>query len=116
MNILLVNKFFYRRGGAEISFFETAELLKQRGHQVCFFSMQHPRNLATPFDPYFVSRVEFDETSGPLGQLKAAGRLLYSFEARRMLRVLLGNEEPQIAHLNNIHHQISPSIIHELQD
>ena len=44
MKILLVNKYFYRKGGAETYFFALAEGLKSLGHEVAFFSMQHPNN------------------------------------------------------------------------
>ena len=37
MRILLVNKFFYRKGGAETYFFALAEGLKALGHEVSFF-------------------------------------------------------------------------------
>ena len=42
MRILLVNKYFYRKGGAETYFFALAEGLKALGHEVAFFSMRHP--------------------------------------------------------------------------
>lgn len=44
MQILLVNKYFYRKGGAETYFFALAEGLRALGHDVAFFSMQHPNN------------------------------------------------------------------------
>ena len=44
MRILLVNKYFYRKGGAETYFFALAEGLRALGHDVAFFSMQHPNN------------------------------------------------------------------------
>lgn len=44
MRILLVNKYFYRKGGAETYFFALSEGLRALGHDVAFFSMQHPNN------------------------------------------------------------------------
>jgi len=38
-------------------------------------------------------------------------RLLYSFDAARKIDSLLQNEQPDIAHLHNFCHQISPSIL-----
>ena len=43
MRILLVNKYFYRKGGAETYFFALAEGLRALGHEVAFFSMQQDR-------------------------------------------------------------------------
>jgi len=115
MKVLLVNKFFFLRGGSESSFLGTARVLEEKGHEVIFFSMDHPQNIETPFSKYFVSQVDFENSGGFSGKAKAAGRLLYSFEARTKLKVLLEKEKPDIAHLHNIHHQISPSILHLLR-
>lgn len=114
MKILLANKYFFIQGGADNSFFETARLLEKHGHQVAFFSMKHPKNFQTPFEPYFISNVDY-ERPDVKSTLKAAGRLLYSFEARRKIGRLIRKEKPDIAHLNSIYHQISPSILHTLR-
>ena len=115
MKILLVNKFFFLKGGSETSFFGTAHVLKEKGHEVVFLSMDHPLNIESSFSKYFVSQVDFENSGGFSGKVKAAGRVLYSFEARRKLKELLEKEKPDIAHLHNIHHQISPSILQLLK-
>jgi len=61
-----------------------------------------------------MSNVEYDKPSFRQN-VKAAGRLLYSWEARSNIERLLQNQKPDLAHLNNIYHQISPSIIHTLR-
>ena len=55
MRILLVNKYFYRKGGAETYFFALAEGLKELGHEVAFFSMKHPNNEPSRWSKFFVS-------------------------------------------------------------
>lgn len=114
MNILFCNKFFYAKGGAEVSMFETARILEKKGHRIVYFSMRHPSNEPTPFSKYFVSNVDFNGGSWA-GKVKGAGRLLYSFEARRQVRRLLREHAIDIVHLNNIYHQLSPSILHEIE-
>ena len=42
-------------------------------------------------------------------------RILYSFDAKKRLAALLDEHKVDVAHLHNIHHQISPSILHELK-
>jgi len=116
MKILLVNKFFYLRGGAETSLFDTAQLLRGKGHRVLFFSMSHPQNFASPFSRYFVSPVGFDSPATIRQKIKASLRILYSFEARRKLEDLLKEERPDLVHLHNIHHQISPSILRTIKN
>lgn len=111
MKILLINKYYYFKGGAEAVFFETSRVLKANGHKVCFFSMHHPQNLLSPGSRYFVSHVDFIEARSWRHKIKSAGRILYSQEARKKLSALIRGEKPDIAHLHNIHHQISPSIL-----
>jgi glycosyltransferase involved in cell wall biosynthesis len=114
MKILLVNKFFFLKGGAEVSFFNTAELLEKMGHEVIFFSMKHPRNLPSEYEKYFISNIDY-ESNGFKSRLNAALRLLYSFEAKKKIEKLIKEQKPDIAHLHNIHHQISPSILTSLK-
>ena len=116
MRVLLVNKFFYRRGGSETVFFDTAKILEEHGHEVVFFSMNHPENIDSAYSRYFVSHVDFDEVHGFLNALRVTGRVLYSVEAHRKIERLLKNERPDIIHLHNIHHQLSPSILYVLKD
>jgi len=112
MKFLFCNKFFWLKGGAEVSFFETAKLLESKGHKVVFFSMKHSDNFPSPYEKYFISRVDYEGGGSIFSKIKAAGRLLYSFEAKAKIEKLIKEERPDIVHLNNIHHQISPSILH----
>lgn len=115
MKVLLINKFFHPRGGSEAAFFLTARVLERHGHRPIYFSMSHPDNLESPQNKFFVRPVDFEGPAGPLRSLQAAGRVIYSLEARRRLSALLHEERPDIAHLHNIHHQLSPSILHALR-
>ncbi|HEC93677.1 MAG TPA: glycosyltransferase family 1 protein [Candidatus Atribacteria bacterium] len=114
MKILLANKFFYLKGGSEYVFFEQAELLKKRGHKIIFFSMKHPKNFSSKYEEYFINQVDY-EKGGIRTKISASFKLLYSFEAKRKIDELIRNEKPDIAHLHNIYHQISPSILHALK-
>ena len=114
MKILLVNKYFYLKGGAEQVMFDTADILLEKGHEVSFFSMEHPNNKTTEYSNYFVSNVDFNRREIAHAG-KAAMRILYSFEAKQNIDRLIQTFRPDIAHLHNIYHQISPSIIHSLK-
>ena len=115
MRVLLVNKYFYLKGGSETSFFNTAQVLKKNGHSISFFSMDHPENLQSPYAKHFVSNVDYEGASSLPKTFKASLQLLYSREARTKLERLLDEETPDVVHLHNIHHQISPSILHTLK-
>ena len=116
MRILLANKFFYLKGGAETVFFQERHYLKNNGHKVIDFSMQHPGNFPSEYSDYFVSNVDYhgsfkaDKISF-LEKCRIASGFIHNKEAVKKLSALIEREKPQIAHLHNIYHQISPSII-----
>lgn len=110
MRILQVNKYNYIRGGAEKYFIEISRELKELGHQVAIFSMKHPKNIPSDFEKYFVSRISFNE-GGFKNKIIGPFRLLFSFTARRKFRRLVQDFRPDIIHIHNIYHQISPSIL-----
>ncbi|MDP6669491.1 MAG: glycosyltransferase family 4 protein, partial [Candidatus Krumholzibacteria bacterium] len=51
-----------------------------------------------------------------LQMAREALRTIYGLEARRGLELTLDHYRPQIAHLHNIYHQLSPSILRPLKD
>jgi len=110
MRILQVNKFYYPRGGADIYFLDLTRALEAAGHEVAVFSMNHPQNLSTPWSRYFVSQVNFNGGNWK-DKLRIPGRMLYSLEAKRKFARLVRDFRPDIIHLHNIYHQISPSIL-----
>ena len=107
MQILLANKFYYPRGGDCVCTINLEELLKQKGHEVAVFSMQHPENLETPWSKYFPSEVKF---APGLGIIEALRRPFGTREVRTKFTRLLDEFQPDILHLNNIHTQLSPVI------
>ena len=110
MKVLLVNKFNWLKGGADKYFLDLADLLQANNIEVAKFCMKHPNNLPSKYDHYFVSNIDFNKRS--LWQmLRYVGRILYSFEAKRKFAQLLKEFQPDIIHIHNIYHQISPSIL-----
>ncbi len=116
MRILNVNKFFYLRGGSERYFFDLGRLLESRGHEVIPFSMRSDRNVPSTFEEYFVSEIDFRSQPGWLGRIRASVRVLYCLEARRRVRDLIARMNPQVGHLHNFAHQLSPSILGPMKD
>jgi glycosyltransferase involved in cell wall biosynthesis len=110
MRILQVNKFHYPRGGAEKYYLELGKALEEAGHEIAYFSMHHPKNLPSLYSKYFVSRLSFNE-GGLKDKLKTPGRVIYSLEAKRKFKRLLQDFKPDIIHIHNIYHQLSPSIL-----
>ncbi len=113
MRVIFANKYHYLKGGAERYFFELAALLGRHGHEVIPFAMRSRQDLPTDWRRYFVSPVQTEKVSFSLSGLKTAGRVLYSLEAKRKFAALLGRAKPDLVHVHNIYHQISPSILPE---
>lgn len=113
--LLAINNYFYRRGGAESVFLDQIELFVAAGWEVVPFAMQHPANLPSAWSEYFVSEIEYGGTGGPLTKVKQAAKVIYSLEARRKIRALIGRAPPTIAHAHNVYHHISPSIFGALK-
>lgn len=114
VRVLLVNKFFHPRAGAETSFLQTRRLLLDRGHDVIDFAMEHDANLPSPYEAFFAPRRSY-EADGPIAKRAIdAASSMYSPTARRALSKLLDVHRPDVAHLHNIYHQLTLSIIDEL--
>lgn len=105
------------RGGAERAYFDMAEILTEAGHEVAFFSMRHPDNVITPWSRYFVDGVEYgnDNQQNIFQKLWAVKNIWWNNEAQRKLTDLIRDFQPDVAHLHNIYHQLSPSIIWTLK-
>ena len=109
MRILLVNKFYYQRGGDCTAVFSTEKLLKSKGHDVAIFSMQYPENAHTIWEDYFPREVNF-ATSGISGKVSAATRIFHSPEVAKKFKQLISDFKPDVIHLHNIHSYISPLV------
>ena len=101
MKILLVNKFYYRRGGDCIYMLNLEQLLKTHGHEVAVFAMQYPENLPSEWSRYWPSEMT---------AVKALTRPFGDGEVKRKFTQLLDDFRPDVVHLNNIHTQLSPVI------
>lgn len=114
MRILQINKFHYLKDGASRSYFETARLLTEQGHEVAFFSMNHPDNFFTSWRKYFIDQVNYDNVKGWRATLQSSLKIIYNRQAVRNLEKLLKDFRPDVAHLHIIYHQLSPAIIRVL--
>ncbi len=108
MKIVLVNKFWYARGGAEKIALLTKELLEKAGHQVKIFGMNHPDNLFS--NKYFTDFVDY-KNLGLLAKIKFGARVIYNAQAKKNFEKLLSDFAPDVVHFHNIYHQLSCSVI-----
>ncbi|MDG4829007.1 glycosyltransferase [Solwaraspora sp. WMMD1047] len=113
MRVLHVNKFLHRRGGAEGYLLDLAELQRAAGDEVGYFGMAHPDNEPDlPYAGNFPPHVELDPPPpGLRSRLNAAGRMIWSPASRRGLARVIADFRPDVLHLHNIYHQLSPSVL-----
>lgn len=111
MKILLANKFFHLNGGSETVFFQEREFLLAGGHRVIDFSMQDERNIVSPYSDFFINKIDFQQSVSLKNKIRQAISFIHSSEAVSKLEQIIVQEKPDIAHLHNIYHQLTPSII-----
>ena len=105
MKILMIDKFYFIKGGAERYYFELKDVLEARGHQVIPFSMKHPSNFPTEYEPFFVDNIDYDMSSWTKKLAtfpKIAGRMIYSVHAMKQLELLIKKEQPVFTCLTSL--------------
>jgi len=115
MRILFCNKYNYPFSGTEVYLFELMQLLRARGHETTLFSMADPRGEPTAYDRHFVDHIDFKADIGWEKKARLAAHAIYSLKARRKIREMIREFRPDVAHVRNIYHQLSPSILWELK-
>ncbi|NHJ87855.1 MAG: glycosyltransferase family 1 protein, partial [Asgard group archaeon] len=116
MKILLANKFFYLNGGSERVFFQERDFLLGKGHSVVDFSMQDDRNFASPYSDYFVPNIDYHKDGSLSKKISRMGTFIHSNIAVDHVKKLIKDKKPDMAHLHNIYHQMTPSIIPALKN
>ena len=109
MKIILVNKYWYLRGGTERVVFLTKKILEDSGHTVAIFG---PRNAKNDMEnEYFCDAVSYDDAQ-PFGErLRAGVKSIYNTNARDAFDRLVRDFQPDIVHFHNIYHQLSFSLL-----
>ncbi len=110
-NLLSINNYFYRRGGAEVVFLEQNKILEKLAWKVTPFSMKHAKNDTTKWQNHFVNEIEYGADYGWHNKFINAFKIIYSWEAKNKLQSLIDTIEPDAAHEHNIYHHLSPSIL-----
>jgi glycosyltransferase involved in cell wall biosynthesis len=117
MKILQIHKFYSKKkgGGSVTAFFEMIKLLEKNGHKVSVFSMDDPINEKTPYQKYFTENFDLNAKMSLSKKVSLAFKIIYNREAEKKIEQLIVDEKPNIAHLHNIYHYLSPSILRPLK-
>ena len=113
MKILMVNKFLHPKGGAETYVFMLGAHLQSQGHEVQYFGMEHEGRITGNRVNAYTGSMDFHGGS-KLVKLTYPFRIIYSAEARRKIRLVLEDFQPDVVHLNNFNYQLTPSILLEI--
>lgn len=113
MKILMVNKFLYPNGGSETYIFKLGDYLKLKGHEVEYFGMEHEGRIVGNSAESYTSDMDFHSGS-KFSKLTYPLKTIYSSEARKKIRLVLDDFNPDVVHLNNFNYQLTPSIILEI--
>ena len=106
--VLLVNKFYYPRGGDCVVVLNTEALLRENGVDAQVFAMEYPDNLQTYYQDKFASEVSF---AGGLGnKWRAMKRTLGMGDVRSRFEAVLDDFKPDVVHMHNIHSYLSPVV------
>ena len=113
MKILMANKFFFHKGGAEVVMFQERDSLLRAGEEVIDFSMRGERNLASAYEADFVSGKDYESrnAASAISKFSLALSLIHSREAVSKIAALIDKTRPDLMHCHNVYHQITPSII-----
>ena len=116
MKILIVNKYYYFRGGAETSAIKQLDLFEKHNHEVRFFSMKHPNNLEYKYEYYFAPHIDFmDEFNKRTitSKFKVINNIFYSTKTRKSFSRLLDDFKPDVIHVHNFNKHLTISILFE---
>ena len=106
--ILLVNKFYYPRGGDCIVTLNTEAMLRDCGLEADVFAMEYPENLNARYKSLFASEVSFGGGMGNL--LRALKRTMGLGDVKERFEAVLDEFKPDVVHLHNIHSYLSPVV------
>jgi glycosyltransferase involved in cell wall biosynthesis len=116
MRILFCNKYNFPFSGTEVYLFELMRMLREQGHEVALFAMDDPRGPSGAHPTYPAPLVDFKAVAhGWTRSARLAAQAIYSRRARRSIRRAIEEFRPDVAHVRNIYHHLSPSILWELK-
>jgi glycosyltransferase involved in cell wall biosynthesis len=110
MRILHANKYNFIKGGADKYFLDLCDCLEKQGIETVKFCMSHPSNLPDEYSDYFAEQAEYNNAKLS-AYPKLGSRMIWNREAARKFEKLIKATKPDLVHIHNIYHQLSPSIV-----
>ncbi len=117
MKILFIHPYFHIKTGSGKLMFSEAELLRQNGHEVFFFTT----NKSPYYDEdykykkYFSRHIDYKSVSLPVLLAKAI-RPLYNKESMQKLDLMLKKVEPDVVHVHGTGPHLSDTVLKACHD
>ncbi len=112
--LLLINKFYHDigpAGGVGRYLVQEEEDLLKAGWDVIPFAMADEHARPSDWSRYFVKARDYSKPRFGMDAAQDALSLIWNREAARNLDALIRETRPDVAHLHNIYHHLSPSIL-----
>ena len=110
MKILLIDNYHYRRGGAEVVYFNTGDILSSHGHKILYFSQLWDENLGCDYDVYFPKGVDIRRSTA-YQKIIGVRNYVFNTQAAKLLDKLIKDTHPDIAHVHLFWGGLSTSIL-----
>jgi len=107
--VLIVNKFFYNRGGDCVVAMSEEEMLRKHGHATALFTMEYPENTIPGIEYTLAGHRDFSGSTGD--KIKATARALGYGDINTRFKEMLRKFKPDIVHFHNIHSYLSPRLV-----
>ena len=111
MRVLVLNKYLYPKGGAETQMLLVGGRLAQSGHRVRYVGMDAADHAITVPTAGTVPEIDYRRLERWTQRIASALGGIYSPTAYRVVARAVRRERPHVAHLHNIYHQLSPSVL-----
>ena len=89
------------------------EQLEKMGHEVQYFGMYDEKNTVGNRANAYTPNFDFHTSSWK--KIFYPFQIVYSSKARKQIRKVIEDFKPDVVHMNNIHFQLTPSIIYEVK-
>lgn len=114
MRIMHVNKYGYIKGGAEAYMVSAVNRQIRAGHEVAVLAGEVNPALYRPAVTTFNTAIPDFRALDSFGKVRAAKNVLWSKSSADRLRECVRSFEPDVVHLHNYAHQLSPAVISAL--
>lgn len=111
MRVIQANKYHFVKGGADRYYLDLVAGQSRHGHDVAVLTMAHPRNLDLPHGSVQMPEVDYHAPMSWGRKVREGSRVVFSLAAYGLAKQQVRSHRPDVVHLHNIYHQISPSII-----